>query len=358
MMRWSDERYVRLYTRDTTTWKLLPWESKALLPLLLRKLDRTGIIDLGEDGFDGIAALTDMPLDLVQAAMPELLRRRVFVLADSKLVMPHFIEAQEAVASGKARMELHRARVKARNESLQDVTDRDDSSPTVTPSDSTLQDVTPSRAEPSSAVLDPDQRDPGIGSSDAGATEGSLDGPPESTKVFAFAPRRPRDPAPSMPPAELPPAVPTSTPPALTSAEARTGSLFDRDQMPVAPKATAADRVAAVAARVLAVYNTGRIAKRRRAYKLTDKDCNLVRDRLKEGASEEDLFAAARAIWLDDGLRKDVHREFHHALKDTNIGPLGLLDAAGPTVHRSAKLHERELDTAANDVPRPKPIAI
>ena len=64
-MRWEDERYVRLYTRDTATWKLLPWQAKCLLPLLLRKMDRAGTAEVGEPAGEGIAALTDMPLELV-----------------------------------------------------------------------------------------------------------------------------------------------------------------------------------------------------------------------------------------------------------------------------------------------------
>ena len=34
-MRWEDERYVRVYTRDTPEWCLLSWEARALFLLLL-----------------------------------------------------------------------------------------------------------------------------------------------------------------------------------------------------------------------------------------------------------------------------------------------------------------------------------
>lgn len=45
-MRWSDERYVRVYTRDSANWLSWPWRARALLPLLLRKVDRAGLLKL------------------------------------------------------------------------------------------------------------------------------------------------------------------------------------------------------------------------------------------------------------------------------------------------------------------------
>ena len=58
---WANERYeVRLYTRDTPNWTVAPWEARAVLPLILRKLDRKGILDLGprhaRAGHNGVRA--------------------------------------------------------------------------------------------------------------------------------------------------------------------------------------------------------------------------------------------------------------------------------------------------------------
>ncbi len=116
-VRFEDERYVRLFTRDTATWKLLPWQSKCLLPLLLRKLDRAGIADVGGEGLEGlegIAALVDLPLEIVEAGMPALLKRGVFTLSDGRLLMPNFLAAQEARSSDKLRAQEHRERVRVR----------------------------------------------------------------------------------------------------------------------------------------------------------------------------------------------------------------------------------------------------
>lgn len=159
-LRWEDERYVRLYTRDTTTWKLLPWQAKCLLPLLLRKLDRAGLAEVGDPAEEGIAALTDMPLDLVHAALPALLARKVFVLNEGVLAMPNFDSAQTAKQSDRARQAARRERdrldamgVTQRDEVSHGVTDRHEESRGVTDSHAASRDVTPSLAEPSRTDL-------------------------------------------------------------------------------------------------------------------------------------------------------------------------------------------------------------
>lgn len=331
-MRWEDERYVRLYIRDTTTWKLLPWQSKALLPLILRKLDRVGIIDLGEDGYDGIAAVTDMPRELVDIGMPELLRRGVFKLSGSLLIAPKFIEAQEAVASQKLRSEVHRERVKIRNESLQNATKRDDPSRGETGSQAASRGGTPSCADPCCA--EPDQIDPGFASPAPVGPDVPAEAPPARESV-----RRPKTRAPSMTPVPSPDHVELGSTLAVSAPE------------------SAAAKLAAVIARVHAVYIAGRLANGRKAVKINPMGTKLVTARINEGCTEEDLCAAARGIWIDDGLRGSTAREFHHAMRDTNIAALGILDAGGPPINQSNKLHERALDPLV-DVPRPKPIAI
>ena len=152
-MRWEDERYVRLYTRDTMTWKMLSWQSKCLLPIIMRKLDRAGVLDLGTDGLPGLAVLTDMPLEFVESAMPDLLKREVFMLADSVLVMPNHLAAQEAIQSDKLRKAIQRERDRlaavsaSSHENGQSVTLRDQSSRIVTESHAPSQAVTPSHSE-------------------------------------------------------------------------------------------------------------------------------------------------------------------------------------------------------------------
>lgn len=142
-LRWDDERYVRLYTRDTVTWKRLTWQGRAMLPLILRKLDRAGIADLGEDAVDGLAALTDIPREVCMAGLASLLDLKVFCVHGTTLVAPKFIEAQEAPKSDRIRQQEKRGR--DRSEMSRNVTSRHEMS---RPS----QNVTPSLAVPSLAV--------------------------------------------------------------------------------------------------------------------------------------------------------------------------------------------------------------
>jgi uncharacterized phage protein (TIGR02220 family) len=160
-MDWPNERYVRLYTRDSTTWKLLDWKARALLPLLMRKLNRAGVLELGSDGVLGIAAHVEMPLEIVEDGMRQLLARGVFVMTSTAVVMPNFLEAQEASQTTAHRSREYRAR--SRDAALHDVTSRDGSvtkrdasvtkrDDTVTARHETSQRVTPSLAEPNQEV--------------------------------------------------------------------------------------------------------------------------------------------------------------------------------------------------------------
>lgn len=169
-MKWEDERYTRLYTRDTTNWVLGPWESRAVLPLAMRKLDRSGALDLGEDGLEGLAALVRMPIEIVDAGMAWWFKKGTFEIRGTVLVMTHYREAQEARASDKKRAKDKRDRERLDAELDADpcdvfghvVTTRDRSSRSVTGESHGVTDrhtssrsVTPSLAEPSLTNLPP-----------------------------------------------------------------------------------------------------------------------------------------------------------------------------------------------------------
>ena len=68
-MNWEDERYVRLYVRDTGDWCALSWDAQALLMHLLRKTDRSGIVQLGKRGRANLPAMLAMatrPRELIR----------------------------------------------------------------------------------------------------------------------------------------------------------------------------------------------------------------------------------------------------------------------------------------------------
>jgi len=168
-MNWEHERYVRLYTRDTVTWKLIGWQARCLLPLLLRKVDRVGCLNLDGAGADGIAALVDIPLEVAEPGFNALLARGVVEVRDGVLIFPHFLEAQEAKHSDKARQAESRGRKRdalLRNVKVsEDETERDEESHGVTNNHAPGQNVTcghaashgvtPSCTVPSCTVLDP-----------------------------------------------------------------------------------------------------------------------------------------------------------------------------------------------------------
>lgn len=157
-MRWEDERYVRVYTRDTPDWMVWPWQSRALLPLLMRKLDRQGVIELGKHGVTALAAAVALPVEVVEAGLAGLLTDGCVIRNGSRLVMRNFIRGQEAVASAKLRQKTWRDREKIRDASLLDhnvaSTNVDAERRGETARDAARRGETPSLAVPSLAVPD------------------------------------------------------------------------------------------------------------------------------------------------------------------------------------------------------------
>jgi len=113
-MDWPNERYVRVYTRDTTTWKLLDWRGRIVLSLLFRKVDRAGVLDVGHDGVLGLAAVLELPIEIAEAGIAQLTTARggmpTVVDTGTAYVLPNFIEAQEAPQSDPQRKRESRAR--------------------------------------------------------------------------------------------------------------------------------------------------------------------------------------------------------------------------------------------------------
>lgn len=134
----ANEPWVRVYKRDTVTLKLLTWQARALLWELLRKADRAGVVDVGDHGERGVAAMVGMPVDVVTAALAELLACGTVRGGAGCYVLPRFLDAQETPSSDKLRARESRAR--RRDDAIASVTKRDD---TITNRDDT---VTPRHA--------------------------------------------------------------------------------------------------------------------------------------------------------------------------------------------------------------------
>lgn len=187
-MRWEDERYVRIYTRDTPDWLCLSFLAQGLFCLILRKVDRAGLLKLGKHGKRAVAIVVGFPGDWsrLEPALEELLADGCVQIRGEYLVVPNFIEAQEAPQSDAQRKRESRA--KARDvAAAAAVLNPDNSSEYVTHSHETGQKVTsghvasqvvtpncavPCRAEPSEETPPPARaREAGGSSLAPGAVE-------------------------------------------------------------------------------------------------------------------------------------------------------------------------------------------
>ncbi len=156
----ANERYVRIYTRDTVAWLALSWEARALMLMLLRKVDRAGLLALGRHGAKGLAVVVGMPPAVVASALAELVEEGTVELRDSLLVIPNFIEAQEAAQTDAHRARESRARRRDSARTMpaaESVTNRDDSitkrDANVTRRHTTSHDVTSCHSTPRHADL-------------------------------------------------------------------------------------------------------------------------------------------------------------------------------------------------------------
>jgi hypothetical protein len=147
-MDFADERYVRLYTRNTTTWRRLEWEGQCMLAQLLRCVDRAGLLEI-EDMSPVEAAIlhTGGPPAFVEKGISRMLELGVLVHRGTTLLFPRFIEAQETAKTDRARQresrEKRRDLTKSRHDESQNVTESHEPSQTVTVSHSESQPVTP-----------------------------------------------------------------------------------------------------------------------------------------------------------------------------------------------------------------------
>lgn len=139
-MNFSDERYVRLYVRDTITWQRWGWEGQAVFSLLLRKFDKAGILDGIGNPADDVALVIGMPTEIVQVGLDRLFKSGAIVHVDDRLVCPNYVSAQFTARSAKARQAEKRMRDRA------DVASKHESSLDDEPEpkrDAALQPVTP-----------------------------------------------------------------------------------------------------------------------------------------------------------------------------------------------------------------------
>ena len=162
-MDWANERYVRVYTRDTTTMLRLGWEGRSVFFHLLRAVDRSGVLDIGDmEPWEAAMIHFGFPEALARTGMERCMELSTVVHNGMSLALPNYLEAQETrkTDAQRQRESRQRRRQAAVTECDGSVTKRDemvsqnvtDPSHSVTPSHAQSQPVTPSLAVPSLAV--------------------------------------------------------------------------------------------------------------------------------------------------------------------------------------------------------------
>lgn len=112
-MDWANEKYVRLFTRDTPEWLVLPWQAKALWPLMVRKFDRSGVLAT-KLGARGVAVLVGLPLEVVEPGLTALLEDGCLEFHELGYLAPNYLEAQETPQSDANRQRESRERRRQR----------------------------------------------------------------------------------------------------------------------------------------------------------------------------------------------------------------------------------------------------
>jgi hypothetical protein len=120
---WENESYVRLYVRDTTTWRRMGWNAQCVLMHLLRRVDRSGRLELeGLPPWEIVALHTGAPSDVAKEGIERLLFLEVATLDMDALFLPTFTRAQTAKRADRLRQRESRDR----RRTSQDVTDTHD----------------------------------------------------------------------------------------------------------------------------------------------------------------------------------------------------------------------------------------
>ena len=117
-MAWSNERYVRIYTRDTAAMLLIEWDERALFWELLRRVDRAGVLQLDGFGAEGLAAHLRCPADVAARALAAWVRVGLLEDHGDKLLVPSHLDAQEARQSDTERQRASRERRRSTTRTL------------------------------------------------------------------------------------------------------------------------------------------------------------------------------------------------------------------------------------------------
>ncbi len=115
-MDFANEHYIRLYTRNTTTWIRLGWDGQNVLTQVLRRVDLSGVLDIEDlEPWEAAVIHCNAPEDVAKRGMTRCLELGCLVHNGRYLVAPKYRDANEANKSDKQRQleSRHRRRASA-----------------------------------------------------------------------------------------------------------------------------------------------------------------------------------------------------------------------------------------------------
>ncbi len=119
-MNWSDEHYVKLYTRESLTWRTWGWEARTTFLHLLKCVDHSGFIETGRmKPAEALAMQLFLPREIVAVGLEQLIASETVEIADHAILIVKFVEAQEAKKSEAQRKRDFRERTVLRRRALQ-----------------------------------------------------------------------------------------------------------------------------------------------------------------------------------------------------------------------------------------------
>ena len=107
-MDWSSERWVKLYKKSTPSWVMLPWQSRALFPLMLKECDARGMIAVGRGGVKALAAVVRLPVQVVRVGLAGLELSGSVLVDTATISLTHFTDAQLTRSSNAVKLERHK----------------------------------------------------------------------------------------------------------------------------------------------------------------------------------------------------------------------------------------------------------
>ena len=110
-MRWEDEHWRKLYTRETAAWASLEWQAQACVLLFIKTCEADGTI-CAPRGPSQVARLWRWPADIIEAGLEQLEQDGTITRNGGRYHMPNFAAAQAARTSARQRKAQERERAK------------------------------------------------------------------------------------------------------------------------------------------------------------------------------------------------------------------------------------------------------